>query len=366
MRTVTVRFSTNRNYTGETQIFGNEIAHRGDPGRYRTGVVTMALTAPAMPDSGWSVVDGSLALDPEGEDARMAAAAAPAAARQEPAGSTVSFLASLSGKAATLAIGRAAAAPGFGLMLLPGFAASFLDTLRRTAQVATAYGAAEAYCFSWPANGRVSFDDYRSDQRDARDSAGTIAIALERLLAATDALAGEVPRIEIVAHSMGAFALRHAVQIIRAQRPELLRQSPFAGAFLMAADDDFDTLGDAGKLGPLLTLAKRVTVYTAGGDLALTASQIVNRFSRLGMFGPKDLAALPQHVTRVDVTAHSSTAGDVGESHFNHQYYRLAPGVIKDVRQVLAGKAPNRVKPRNPHPEGAYQGRAWLVPFFRS
>lgn len=366
MRTVTVRFSTNRNHIGGDEFFGNEIAYRGEPGRYRTGIVTMALTNPAMPDSGWSVVYGSLKLDPEGQDAQMAAIAAPAAARGEPVGSTVSFLASLSVKATPLATGRATAAPGFGLMLLPGFAATFVDTLRRTAQVATAYGAAEAYCFSWPANGRVSFDDYRSDQRDARDSAGTIAIALERLLAATDALAGEVPRIEIVAHSMGAFALRHAVQIIRAERPALLRQSPFAGAFLMAADDDFDTLGDQAKLGPLVTLAKRVTVYTAGSDKALTASQFVNRFSRLGIFGPKDLGALPPNVTRIDVSAHSSTVGDVGESHFRHQYYRLAPGVIKDVRQVLAGKAPNRVKPRYPHPEGAFQGRAWVVPFYRS
>lgn len=350
MKIVKVRFFTNRNHVGGRKIFGNEIADRGNPARYRTGVVDMALTAPSRPDSGWSIVDGSLTID-------QAGAGGPGAV-DTTHGDVQAFLAAL------FAQDGAMAATGFKLMLLPGFAATFVDTLRRAAQVATAYGAREVYCFSWPANGRVSYDDYLDDQLDARDSAKSIAVALESLLETNRDRAGAPPRIELVAHSMGVYALRHAIQIVRAKRADLLRQTIFAGASLMAADDDFDALNVETKLKPLITLAQRITVYTAGNDQALTASQVVNRFSRLGMFGPKNLGKMPAHVTRVDVSAHSRTYGDVGESHFRHQYYRLAPAVIKDVRQVLADKAPGEIEPRNPHPEGAYNGKNWSVPYY--
>ncbi|MFL5181656.1 MAG: hypothetical protein ACJ8CQ_14155, partial [Microvirga sp.] len=49
--------------------------------------------------------------------------------------------------------------------------------------------------------------------------------------------------------------------------------------------------------------------------------------------------------------------------HFSHQYYRLAPRVIADVVQVIAGKAPNQISGRLPGPGGSEGGRAFILPF---
>jgi hypothetical protein len=55
-------------------------------------------------------------------------------------------------------------------------------------------------------------------------------------------------------------------------------------------------------------------------------------------------------VTRIDCSDVAATQGDAGETHFSHQYYRLAPRVIADVVQVIAGKPPNQISGRLPIP----------------
>lgn len=354
-RKVKVRFATNRNHLGGAK-FGPLIADPDDPSKYRTGAVDMVNDRPELPDSGWNMVPGSFVLDPEGEgdapslEGRVAA--------PEPPNKKAGILGFKSD------VERAAAST-FGIVLLPGFAATFQDSLRRAAQVGSAYGASRVFVFSWPANGRIAIDDYRDDQRDAERSARTIALSLVRLFKEAEDAGEGVPRIELVAHSMGCLALRHAIQAIRDVEKKLVAKAVFEGALLMAADEDFDSLSDEKRLKPLLKLAKRVTIYTADSDLALALAATLNGVARLGMWGPKDHGTLPKAATRVDVSAHSWTGGDVGESHHNHQYYRISKAVIADVRQVLAGTAANRIEPRNPHPTGGLNGRAWKVPFYR-
>ena len=91
-----------------------------------------------------------------------------------------------------------AAAPGYGLILLPGFASTFIDALRRAAQIAFAYRAADIFCFSWPANGRVNLADYRLDRLDAESSGQAIADALAQFLAKIRSMpAGQRPTIHV-------------------------------------------------------------------------------------------------------------------------------------------------------------------------
>ena len=217
--------------------------------------------------------------------------------------------------------------PSFGLVLLPGFASSFLDAMRRAAQIASAYKAANVFCFSWPANGKVQLDDYQADRVDAEKSGQAIADALAQFLATVKAMpAAQRPTIHVVCHSMGAFAFRAAVQAIGSSHPDLIQTRAFEGALLMAADEDDDALSDPARLGPLLALARRTTAYTAGGDLALLVARCVNGRPRMGHHGPRNLASFPPTVTRIDCSDVAATQGDGGETHFGHQYYRLARG----------------------------------------
>lgn len=358
---VKVHFATNRDYVGGDDIFGTRIANPTNPSKYRTGSVDMRNTDPALPDSGWNMDRDSWVLDPEQGEGDAKTLAKRANAPESPAPDT--------GILAFKQAVEASDPSDFGIVLLPGFAAKFRDTLRRAAQIAAAYGAKNVYCFSWPANGHMTLDDYFDDQRDAKLSARSIALSLLRLFKDAQHAGEEPPRIELVAHSMGCFALRHAVQEIKAAADKLVTKVVFRGALLVAADDDFDSLTKPDKLAPLLDLTRRITVYTADDDraLAFSATWFVNNYARLGMFGPKDLATLPAWVTRVDVTSHSDTHDDVGGtfSHHNHQYYRLSRAVITDIRAVLAGTPPKKIKHRNPHPAGAANGRAWKVAYYK-
>ncbi|MCW5747854.1 MAG: alpha/beta hydrolase, partial [Alphaproteobacteria bacterium] len=64
---------------------------------------------------------------------------------------------------------------------------------------------------------------------------------------------------------------------------------------------------------------------------------------RLGATGPRTLTSLPHKVTLVDCTLVSDTDSLTDA---RHQYYRKRAEVLADVRQVLAGKAPEEVSHR--------------------
>jgi esterase/lipase superfamily enzyme len=359
---IQVRFATNRNRVAGDDLFGDGF-EGGDAKRYVTGSID-AVRLSNLPDTGWAPLAETLAIDPPTAKLVQIAGTLPGAT---PATGLMAFAEEQAqAKAGAAAAGgaAAAAASSFGLVLLPGFASTFLDAIRRAAQVAFAYKAANVFCFSWPANGRVNLSDYREDRRDAERSGQAIADALAQFLAKIRQMpAAQRPRIHVVCHSMGAFAFRAAVQAIQASHPELTSSRAFEGVLLMAADEDDDALSDQARLAPLLKLAGRVTVYTAGGDLALAVAQLVNGVPRLGHGGPRNLASFPKTVTRVDCSDVAITQGDHGETHFGHQYYRLSPRVIADVVQVIAGKAPNQVAGRLPHPAGPAGGRNFILPF---
>ena len=366
MQTIRVRFATNRNRVTGAALFGNNF-EGNDPKRYVTGSIDVERRS-NLPDTGWSPLPGTLVIDPPTTPLVANVGAPVAAAAGMPAGQTpatgIIAFAKEQSAAKTSATAAAAAMPSFGLVLLPGFASSFLDAMRRAAQIASAYKAANVFCFSWPANGKVQLDDYQADRVDAEKSGQAIADALAQFLATIKAMpAAQRPTIHVVCHSMGAFAFRAAVQAIGSSHPDLIQTRAFEGALLMAADEDDDALSDPARLGPLLALARRTTAYTAGGDLALLVAQVVNGRPRMGHHGPRNLASFPPTVTRIDCSDVAATQGDSGETHFSHQYYRLAPRVIADVVQVIAGKPPNQISGRLPDPGGSAGGRAFILPF---
>ena len=239
------------------------------------------------------------------------------------------------------------------VMMLHGFACNFENALTNAAEIKTGWGTAgeplETAIFSWPADGDITpFIQYASDRDDARSSAKAVARSLMRFMEYVRALPADQwcgRQVHLVAHSMGNYMLRHALQAMLSDFGRRTLPRVFKNIFLMAADEDDDAFEDERKLKRLPELAEAVHVYFARNDRALTISDLTKgNPDRLGSTGPRTLTSLPHKVTLVDCTRVSATSPltDAG-----HQYYRKRPEVIADIRQVLAGTAPEDVAGRD-------------------
>jgi esterase/lipase superfamily enzyme len=234
------------------------------------------------------------------------------------------------------------------LIYIHGFANGFDSAMARAAQIKEAYRitpyrdgqAGEPYepsmfAFSWPSDGKIQPPwKYASDRDDAALSGVAMARALRRFVDFLNE--GEACRqgLHLVAHSMGNWALRHAVLGLRALMSERRLPKIFENAFLMAADEDEDCFEHAGKLAALTQLAQAVHVYHSRDDLALKVSDATKaNMDRLGASGPRSFSGINARIAAIDCGKVDRTE----VAHGNHQYYRLREEVIADVRQVLDG-----------------------------
>lgn len=209
--------------------------------------------------------------------------------------------------------------------------------------------------FSWPSLGAgVSPKTYDDERERARAS----GVALGRaMLKAADFVRGLrkdercAGLVHIMAHSMGNWALRGAVQSMRTFVGENIPPL-FAEVLLMAADEDNDTLNKAHKMAPLLRGCRRVSVYYNRLDEALKASDVaMGNPDRLGGTGPEDLPALRPKVTAISVA--SAIDPDIDPT--GHQYYRNNPVVRRDMLGVLSGADNGDIDGRlRGHGDGAY------------
>ena len=244
------------------------------------------------------------------------------------------------------------------LLLIHGYASDFTTALTRAAQVKQEYGTAgrplEVAVFSWPANGEMIPEvSYYEDRTDAKASATAIARAFLKMLDYFRDLGPSQfcwQQLHMVAHSMGNYTLRFALQEIIAQYPNRTLPRVFQNIFLMAADEDNDTLELDYKMARLPELSEAVHVYYSGSDRALIISDTTKgNPDRLGSTGPRTLTNLPHKITLVDCRDVCETKPDISD--VRHQYYRKRPEIVADVRQVLAGVPPDRIPNRTFVPE---------------
>jgi esterase/lipase superfamily enzyme len=359
MATTTVRFATNRALLaagpGGIAAFGPGHA-APSPHLYRVGEVPVRRIGAPWALAGEAHRAGRPRLVPE---------SAPGRGRPGGAPGSPGLFARMA--AAMRAEGRD------GLVFLHGFAASFASAAERAAALAEAYLAGGtphapetaraplAFAFAWPADDSLVLAEdrwgwaYAGDREDARASGVAMARAGLRLadhLAGAGRGGGCGRRLHLVAHSMGGWALAHAVQAMAEIAAARGRAVPrlFDHAFLMAADVEAGALEPGGGLHPLLGLARRIHVYHAENDRALALSDVKpGHGARLGHLGPARMAALPDRVEAVDCAAVSWTPAD---GPLRHQYYRLAPEVIRDVRALLAGAASDAIPGRTSRADG--------------
>jgi esterase/lipase superfamily enzyme len=226
------------------------------------------------------------------------------------------------------------------------------------------FAAANMIVFTWPSDGTMTpFLSYASDRRDARDSGEAGGRALLQLSDFLDALKpGEFcrGRIHIVAHSMGVYVLRNALQALIKNLPA----SPptlFDQVLLIAGDEDYDALELDYKLAPLSHLCKRIHVYYNPEDLALDISRTTKgNPRRLGSRGPRNSAAIPDSVVLVDASTISRWTNSDWDY---HHYYIHAPEMATDMACVLAGMAEDKIPGRSPIPgrSGSYRLNAMVT-----
>jgi esterase/lipase superfamily enzyme len=233
------------------------------------------------------------------------------------------------------------------IVLIHGFANTFISSLQRAAQIKQTYliespaGSIphEPYVvvFSWPSNGRTEPPwEYHSDRDDAAASGVAMARFMMRVVDFLSDSSGRCDQgIHLVAHSMGNWALRHAVQGLIGLTNAAQLPAIFTNAFLMAADEDENTFEKEQKMQRLPELARAVHVYHSRTDGALLISDTTKMNpDRLGSGGPRTFSGLSTRIVAIDCSDVDFTL----PLHANHQYYRLRPEVIADVRAVLTGR----------------------------
>ena len=254
------------------------------------------------------------------------------------------------------------------LFFIHGFANSFERALYRAATVSRFYRGSGSgplskklhlFAFCWPSDG-VLFglpNAYRSDRIDAMLSGPAIGRTILKALDFVGTLRPEDRcnrRIHLLAHSMGNWALRYALQHIR-DEGALGRTVVFDQAILAAADEDDNALEKTEKLGSLAALARRITVYINFQDAVLHVSDWTKgNPDRLGKSGPRRPEKVPANVTVVNcskvITQKQVTdpedveLGDVSET--THNYYRNDDTVRRDIVQVLKGRSDDLIDNR--------------------
>lgn len=205
------------------------------------------------------------------------------------------------------------------------------------------------FVFSYPTNGRSNPLDYFQDRHDASVSGPAIARAYSRLIdfvakVRADDRCGK--KIHLLAHSLGNFALRSAIQAISssaAMRPVRL----FDTAILAHADEDNDALLQDLKLRPLTRFADDIVVYFDRTDKLVRLSDSVHE-DRLGQKGPVASTVMTAPGCRISALDCEDTHFDLAPDRQRHRHYLKNRTVVNDIRQVLAGRNPDQVSGRRP------------------
>lgn len=275
------------------------------------------------------------------------------------------------------------------LVHIHGFSNTFTDAIERAAWIVNFYGIdANVFSFTWPSAGSplpvpLPYRDYFHDRATARASGVAIARTLRILYDFLDGLAPEDlcrQPLHLLCHSMGVFALRHAVQALlqvpqgeprefasppegpsslatepsfpalvalptEGPDPNRLRRT-FDQIVLAAGDDDEDAFEDPRELRYLPRLGNRVTIYHTQRDWILATLSDKTKFNgpRLGVSGPENMGPISDKVTAVDV----SDVIDPREDFQSHQYYRIFPAVRDDIAAVLRNERQDAIANRTP------------------
>ena len=197
--------------------------------------------------------------------------------------------------------------------------------------------------FSWPSDGSMfPWIAYSNDRLDAAASGPAFARGLLKMADFFRNLSPEEAchqKLHLMAHSMGNYVLRHALQEVRRQNGGRIPRI-FDQIFLFAPDEDDDAFEYEHKLKLLPRLGRHVNVYFNRGDAAMAISDVTKgNPDRLGDDGPRAPFQVPGKVSQIDC---SNVVGGAVE----HSYFVDERKVIEDIAQVMDGVDPKHVSNR--------------------
>jgi esterase/lipase superfamily enzyme len=242
------------------------------------------------------------------------------------------------------------------LIFVHGYNTTFAFAIKRTAQLASDLRyPGLPIMFSFAAGGR--FDDYVNDIEAAELSTR----ALRRMLVAlTRAEGADRPSIDVIAHSLGSR------MVMRAAGDEA---APPSLRYVVLAAPDIDPVAFLHLAQNMTPQAKRLTVYTASYDVAMSASTAThNGRSRLGGGITASVMQDLPHTELVDATERAV-------DQYAHSYFAESKVVLDDIASALKGVPAAERKPlvceqkgklaacRMPCPEGANCGPTWYARF---
>lgn len=255
------------------------------------------------------------------------------------------------------------------VVFIHGYNVSFDEAIKDAAAICRAYSLASGnaaktyvpFVFSWPSDGSlIPYRAYYSDRDDAVSSALALRRGFEKLAKFLSEIAEEAKaiakaggdgrshlcdgQIHVLAHSMGNYALSHAVDSIAHDNARARR---LWGEVILAAADEDETAFEPGKrFHRLGEFCNRVSVYINRNDKALVISDVTKpNPDRLGALGPRNPRALSTQVEIIDCQRVAAT------SITQHSYYRDSPSVVADITAVLSGKAGSDINPRSYDPQ---------------
>ena len=175
--------------------------------------------------------------------------------------------------------------------------------------------------FSWPSNDAVL--NYTHDESDIYWSVAEIERTLEHMLSLFGA-----GNFDLVGHSMGTRgAFLALVRMSAGQRGDF----PLVNRLvLLAADIDADIFRQ--YVHVIRLLVRNVTIYVSDNDSALSLSEEVHGYPRLGQSGPH-----LQGLGGIEIVDVSATGRRRASGHLYHLYNET---VINDLEQLLNGDRP--------------------------
>lgn len=240
------------------------------------------------------------------------------------------------------------------LFVLHGYANDFEGGLVGAAEIADRVGRSSVFAFCWPATDLAIGVNYGEARSNARTSGAAIGRAFNILVRYLNDLQRQDRfcnrKLDVIAHSMGNYALRCAVQAMRKQLLADQQVRLIDDLILVAADDDNDSLEVDDGIRPLVPYVRSVTVYHTPQDLVLQWADKV-KFSpdRLGQTGPRSMSSVADTVVAVDVT---NAIHDPKDGFLDHWYHRRSPIVMADIKRTLEFKGydPGQLPGRIPDP----------------
>ena len=231
------------------------------------------------------------------------------------------------------------------LIYIHGFKTNFKGSVRRSARFEAALGdeGPNVAAFSWPSDGvMLPWWSYSSDRCDARASGVALGRFLLRLVELLRPTAAEncTQQVHLLAHSMGAYAMRYALQGVLADWPRHLPRA-FGQIILVAADEDEDAFEHDHKLRRLPELAQGVHIYFNRQDAVLGASDRTKPGNprRLGDTGVRYSSDIQSGMTQIDCTP-------VVHGFAEHGYHQDCRSVLSDISAVLKGEDPDEISNR--------------------